>query len=426
MARAPRHLLIPQIDRQKLHPQFLELVGSRKLRSARFMLQQAFERMPVRDGGFAKDFQSTEFNTRLFELFVSELLQENGAGFTVTGTQPDFEAAVDGFDFTLECVTVNPTKVDGKAPAYRQTNPRDADMADLRNRVINDIPTRFGGALFSKRDRRFTKDRLAYWELPHSRDKPFLFAVQTMHEDGALDFSGSALATYLYGEVSTPAWDDAGNLIIKQQKARDHIKPNGEPIPSAFFDYEGTEHISGVLWSNNGTVEKFLRMAFEGPFPDDDIVAFRVGTESDPDPNAHVPQTFAYHVGAGPGGETWGEGCILFHNPNALHPLPLDLLKTVVNAHIDQAGRYVENIPAGPHPFHSKTLVAQGPAEIAAAERRIALYLEAMRFDTPEAIDCSKAWWGGFCGEGPEKTYRSDSLESDADSPGSGDGHRCP
>jgi hypothetical protein len=408
------HLLLPAVPRPKRHPAFVELLSRRWLRSARLLLQDAFARLPAREHDFVQRFQSEEFDRRTFELFVSELLYESGAHFTANGPHPDFEPTIAGVSFAIECATANATSAGGPPRPYRAIDPKVGDMAKLRERLMNDVPTRFSGILAAKQAKRFKPNDLAYWELPHVAGKPFLYAVQTFHEDGALSYSGTAVATYLYGILHTPVFDADGKLIVKQSKVDSHLNRNGQLIPSGFFDDPDNRFVSGVLWANSGTIPKFARMAIEGPYRDDDVAVFRAGTEMDPDPNAHAPLPFVYHVGTGGHLESWGEGVVLFHNPNAAHPLPLDLMKNVCNAYIDADGRYVETTSIhSAHPYMSMTFGGHGAREIQAAERSAALYYETVAA-TVERIERTRSpdWWNGFK-TGPEvRSYRSDSLET--------------
>lgn len=398
-----------QVPPDALHPSFVATSQRRDYAGARQMLEDAFARMAVRDGGFVKDFQSTELDSRTFELFVSEVLHEAGATFAANGEQPDFEPTIEGVSFSIECVTVNPTKTDGKIVPYEPVNSRDIDMDDLRSRVMNDLPTRFGGALHAKRNKRFGKAKLAYWELEHTKDKPFVLATQTFHEHGALAFSSAALATYLYGAQHWGKRDAEGKLIIEQTRPEDHLKTNGVAIQTGFFDYEGAEHVSAILWANTGTIPKFSRMALQGPYPDADVVCYRVGSAADPDPNASAPATFAYQVGDPKYVETWGQGAVLFHNPRALHPLPHDLIGNVVNAYIDHEGRYVETVPPGLHPFMSMTMTGANDAEKMMAYAQAIMMAKAIketndhtaRTDAPE-------WWAGFPVGETLRRYRSE------------------
>jgi hypothetical protein len=405
------HLLVPIVPREKLHPSFAPLVSDRRRRSTRLLLQDAWKRMPIRDLNFIRDFQTTEFDSRTFELFTSELLHEAGATFTIGGEQPDFEPTIGTTSFALECATINPTKDGGPAPVYKATNQRDRDMDDLRHRVMHDVPVRVGGALRSKQLKRFQPGDRPYWELDNVRGKPFIYAMQTFHEDGALAFSSSAVATYLYGTLHTPEWDEHGKLIIRQSTVRTHVKDTGVEIDSGFFKQAQNAHVSGVLWCNAGTIAKFGRMALQGPYPDPDVHAFRVGNAVDHDPNAHAPATFIYEVGDPNWLETWGEGCTLFHNPNAVNPLPLRAIPNVADGYIDDQGRYVESIPPGMHPFMSLSFFALGDCEAeSAAEHAASLYevLNATNRQTAETK--ASKWWEGFDAAGDGHAYKSEGF----------------
>jgi hypothetical protein len=406
------HLLLPVLPIERRHPNFVSLISQRKLRSARLLLQDAFVRMPVRDGGFLQDFQSTEFDPRVFELFVSELLRESGARFRIEGEQPDFEPTIGDTRFAVECVTVNPTKPGGVAApvAYKAVNPKDAALESVKDRALNEVPTRFGGALFQKGSRRFGVDQLRYWDLPNVAGCPFIFAVQTFHEDGALGFSATGLATYLYGIQHLPDWDEDGNLIIRQMVAAPHVKATGVEIPSGYFNDPVNAGVSAILWSNSGTVPKFARMALQAMYPDPDVAVFRVGTAADPDPNAHAPRPFIYEVGDPEWPETWGEGCILFHNPNAKHPLARDVVKNVVNAELDGEGRYVETIPAGLHPFSSMSYFGIGESIEPSMEMAKKLYDMLDQGFAESRVSRASSWWDGIEGQGEISAYRSDSL----------------
>lgn len=54
----------------------------------------------------------------------------------------------------------------------------------------------------------------------------------------------------------------------------------------------------------------------------------RVVTSYNPEPNADKPLVFEYFVDENCE-ETWGEGILVYHNPNALIPLPRDFFPLV-------------------------------------------------------------------------------------------------
>ena len=208
----------------------------------------------------------------------------------------------------------------------------------------------------------------AYWELPHVVGNPFVLAIQTFHEHGSLSLSNVGVIRYLYGIEHRPSWDDDGNLVIDTERVDQHRHGDKE-IPAGFFDLEGSENVSAVLWTNSGTVPKFTRMAIAGPYPDDEVSMVRFGNMIDHDPNAHLPLPFAFIVGDEDAPiETWGTGANLFHNPRAKHPVPIGLFDTVTDStYVD--GVYSDRPKNDFMPIMSISNSIRGPGHRAAAER---------------------------------------------------------
>lgn len=171
-----------------------------------------------------------------------------------------------------------------------------------------------------------------YWELPQVVGRPFVLGIQTFHAHGSLAFSNAGVIRCLYAIQQSAARDEAGNLVIKTEPVEFH-RYGDKQIPSGFFDFEGSEHVSAVLWTNAGTVSKFTRMAIAGPYPDDDLTVLRFGRRFDDHPNADKSKPFAFIVGdADAPAESWGSEANLFHNPNARHPVPIGLFETVTDS----------------------------------------------------------------------------------------------
>ncbi|WP_439923557.1 hypothetical protein [Nitrobacter sp. JJSN] len=346
-----------------LHPSFQILQSSPRNKSTRRLMNDAFARLTEKDGNFVEQFQTTGFNTRTFELYVSELLHAEGFKFEGKEPQPDFCVSKNGTSIAIECTTANPTG-DGKGGmhVYEGTNEKDRDIEGLRERQENEVPIKIAGALRSKMLHRLDrkKDPKAYWELPHVAGKPFILAIQTFHEHGALGFSNAAVVRYLYGIEHSPTWDDAGNLVINAERVFEHAY-EGRVIPAGFFSLPDSENVSAVLWTNAGTVAKFTRMALAGPYPDGELTDLRYGTAFDFDPNAHAPLPFAYIVGdEGAPEETWGQEANLFHNPHAKYPVPRDLFDTVTDSQCTD-GQYSDVIKSDFSPIMSMSMLISGP-----------------------------------------------------------------
>jgi len=93
-------------------------------------------------------------------------------------------------------------------------------------------------------------------------------------------------------------------------------------------------------------------MGRQAGFKDPNILMIRMGTCYDHDPNAVIPKMFRYIVDE-TSQETWAEGFSMFHNPNALHPVPEELFPSIGH-HYFRDGLIVSNLPEF-HPFASLT-----------------------------------------------------------------------
>ena len=232
-------------------------------------MNDAFARLVERDGNFIEQFQTTGFNMRTFELYVSELLHSEGFEAVGREPQPDFTVRKNGIQISIECTTVNPTGNDTGLLPYKTMNPNDLDVADIRSRQEDQLPIRIAGALRSKMQHRLDKKNAggkAYWELPHVAGHPFVLAIQTFHEHGSLSFSNVGVIRYLYGLKHTPTWDKEGNLIVQADRVEGH-KHDEKEIPSGFFDLPGSENVSAVLWTNAGMRSVAQRVKGRSPLP---------------------------------------------------------------------------------------------------------------------------------------------------------------
>jgi hypothetical protein len=131
-------------------------------------------------------------------------------------------------------------------------------------------------------------------------------------------YSGSALATYLYGFDHEAHRDGGGRLRVTPRQVDEH-RWGGKVVPAGFFNLPGGEHVSAVLFNSGGTLSKFNRMGVCAGFGLDNVVLIRQGTALDPDPNASEGAPYLHFVTEGYP-ETWIEGMDVYHNPNAVHP----------------------------------------------------------------------------------------------------------
>lgn len=189
-------------------------------------------------------------------------------------------------------------------------------------------------AITSKMRKRFEAG-LAYWELPHVRDLPFVLAVQSFYAEASTAFTDGVAAAYLLGE---------------------------KPGDDGLFDDPDLTPLSAVVFSNSGTAAQFNRIGKQSGYGVDDVRIWRTGFCLDREPGAVVPREFGYEVGtpdAPP--EDFSQSLHVMHNPNADRPLPLAVL-TGVRQTTRTPGRSGELVVTGLGgfvPFASHTFVLE-------------------------------------------------------------------
>ncbi|RXK53471.1 glycosaminoglycan attachment protein [Oleiharenicola lentus] len=294
-----------QVPATKLHRHFpLIATGDHHAAARRMMEELALAFVDI-DGNYAKDFQTTGFNARLWELALFAFLHEQQFTFNHEHDRPDFLVDKHGKSLAIEATTVNPT--DGETPP----NPSTREEVELLRRDF--MPVKFGSALYSKLQKK-------YWELDHVKGLPVVLAVHDFCGEGSMTWSSPALSDYLYGTRATARRLPNGALEVTETPVAEHSWGT-KRIPSGFFNLPGAEHISAVLFSNSATVAKFNRMGVLAGFGLDNIRIHRAGARHDPNPNAAVPIPFLEEVVPGTYDEDWTEGMQLFHNPRAAVPV---------------------------------------------------------------------------------------------------------
>jgi hypothetical protein len=276
---------------------------------ARAIMQEIANAFVDIDGNYMKDFQTTGFNARLWELYLFAFLHEQKFWIPRECDRPDFCVAKGGVEIAVEAVTVNPT--------HGQLTPSPTSDEELKHLREEYMPIKFGSALFSKLKKR-------YWELPHVRGKSLVLAIHDFHSNDSMTWSSPSLCDYLYGCRATWRKDESGNLHITENKIEKHAWGN-KVVPSGFFNQPGVENIRAVLFSNSATISKFNRMGKLAGFGDERVMLIRVGVFHDHDPNASEPIPFKMIIEPDKCNETWSEGVTIFHNPAALVPIPMEI-----------------------------------------------------------------------------------------------------
>jgi len=339
-----KDLFTPVAPESKLHPSFQIITNQAGSEPARLMMNRVFREFPDKDGNFLQQFQTTGFDARTFELYLFAYLSAGNYAFNNDHTQPDFiVSSREGVTAAIEATTVNPSS---GAPTWPYRMPvREVAQDELRQKLDNELPIRLGSPLFSKLNKR-------YWELDQCKGIPLVFAIEAFHEEGSLFYTDTALGQDLYGLKHFPSWTEDGQLLVHTEDLEHHVHGK-KVIPSNFFGQPDAEYISAIIYTNSGTYSKFLRMGYQAGFHRGNLRITRTGHDHDPNPNSAAPLLINYDLDNPPLPETWAQGIMVFHNPNAKYPLPRDFFIDAASSFLDQ-GRLASDLPPL-HPFMSLT-----------------------------------------------------------------------
>ena len=171
-----------------------------------------------------------------------------------------------------------------------------------------------------------TKLAPGYHELPQCRDQPLVLFVAPFFESGVTTYVDQSLFPVLYGMPGF--WDTA----------------------KAFFNLQGAEHVSGVLFCNGFTVPRFQRAAVDWESLDG---RWQGTCFTDEDPG--VPYEFAFPFGT-PGipREEWHTGVTFFENPNARVRVPANVLPATCRVAVEH-GKIKKEV-SGFHPVSTWTI----------------------------------------------------------------------
>lgn len=323
----------PVYEDTKLNPNFLRLISDETLSPGLGIIEPMMRWHKDVDGNFIEQFQTNGFDQRIWELYLFAAFNELDFQIDNSVHVPDFVAHSVFGSLAVEAATVGPTQKDGKI-----VPPPSIDNEDDRLQYLhNYMPIKFGSVLYSKMKKR-------YWEAEHIKDMPFLIAIHDFSSPQSMVHTRSALERYVFGHEHDCERDDDGKLIILPKKIEEH-RWGDKVIPSGFFNLPDSENISGILFSNSGTISKFNRMGILNGFGSGRVVSIREGTMVNNDPDASLPKYFRVLVNGEGYEETWAEGLSVIHNPNALRPLDPDLLPGAAHLFLLEDGNVLSHLP---------------------------------------------------------------------------------
>lgn len=332
---------------ENLHPSFRLLHKAPHWVPARAIMSEMMRHFVDVDGNFVQQFQTTAFDSRIWELYLYAALLELGLYVGKEHEAPDFEVRRGERRAFVEAVIVGPSPKDPPLDIGQDGRPKLHSAERIRELIKTRMPIRFGSALYSKLSR-----KTPYWELEHVKGHPLIFAVADFHENQSMTWTSPALLEYLYGVTHDFLFDEAGNLVITPLKIDIH-EYEGKTIPSGYFFQPGAENVSAVLFSSSGTISKFNRMGRLAGFGLPNQRIYRTGVRHRHEENAALPAPFFFEVKPGAVTETWAEGLSMFHNPRAVHQVAPDMFPGIAH-HFFEDGIVRSLLPEF-HPYSSFT-----------------------------------------------------------------------
>lgn len=331
------------LDKDKLHPYFVQLLNSPGKKPARVVLSEIARWLAPADPHLVREFQTSGFDQRLWEIYLWAAFKDSFVNVEQLEA-PDFACRGHLSDFTVEATTVS-----ASTSGPLKVHPEPKTPEEIGEFIKDYMAIKFGSALTSKLDKTNAQG-LHYWERERTKGKPFLIAVADFHEPpekfdiGSMVYTQTALWNYLYGiRVNWNQLNETAELEVTEEKIETHTY-GSKTIPSGFFNLPGSENISAVLFSNAGTIAKFDRIGVTGGFGADKHTYKRMGFKYDPDPNATIGRWFETDVSDDNYEEFWSQELQVFHNPKAKIPLPPESLLTASH-HFFEDGALRSSLP---------------------------------------------------------------------------------
>ncbi len=312
--RKKHEILVPCVPEEKLNPNFQILATSVAYSPAQGIIKELSFAFTDLDGNFRRDFQTTGFDGRLWELYLYATFYEQRFLIDDEYAVPDFIVRRGDLKIAVEAVTVNPTP--------DSIPPQPKTPADELELCQDYMPIKWGSPLFSKLQK-------GYWENEQIMGIPLVFAIHDFHGPGSMVWSLPALSDSVFGIRCGENGKDYPVDFYNYGEKKD--------IPAGFFRQPGAENISAVMASNEATLTKFNRMGKIAGFGNPNVMVVRAGAAPDLESNECGEYRCLTEVGKVT--EIWSAGLWVFHNPNAKVPLPPEAFPDALNVFLDQDGQ---------------------------------------------------------------------------------------
>lgn len=165
-------LFKPLVQVENQHPYFVRLNRDTAYIPAKVLINQMMPHYIDVDGNFVEQFQTSGFDSRMWELCLFGYFTEENLVIDRSHRSPDF--MLSSFDITVGVEAVTVGRKDNPPRYCRMSG--DLPRPNVLAANANEMPIRFGSPLFSKLNKR-------YWLLDHLRGKPLILAIADFHDD---------------------------------------------------------------------------------------------------------------------------------------------------------------------------------------------------------------------------------------------------
>lgn len=323
------------VTKDKLDKDFLMVDELKGFHPAKQIIEEIASEFEDKDGNFIQQFQTTGFDSRLWELFLYSLFIENEFEILADCDRPDFHLKKGDTELFIEASTSNEKSDD----IYTEEFIKEAlelKKIKTQNELTDYYTIRLGSVLYSKLNKK-------YWECEWVKGKPLILAITPFHNYIADFLPDSKIIEYLYGIAHKTEIKESRLELKEIKKLETHSYKNKE-ISSNFFNQENVENISAVIFTNNCNIHKFNRMGFQKGHGDSALIIVRSGLAFDSTPGS-TGKEFNTIVKQGEVNEDWKESVSIFHNPNAIHKIDKKLFGGMRQLWLNDEGKFNEEIP---------------------------------------------------------------------------------
>lgn len=156
-----KHLIFKPIVKEKVMLEdFKQLTQNELFSPAKELISEIAYSFEDPDGNYIEQFQSTDFNSRMWELYLYALFHELNFTINRDFNAPDYVIEKGTSRVCVEAVTVNPSQ-------HKDNEPEPTTNEEIAALLKDYMPIKYGSPLFSKLKKK-------YWEKDHVKGNPLL------------------------------------------------------------------------------------------------------------------------------------------------------------------------------------------------------------------------------------------------------------